>query len=175
MNRNKNAFHKLQLKFKGIYVANYRKYHKSKLFKIVIAINVIEIENRTMAWRFFEYLYLLVNIMFYGITKKIKNISIGTYQIKIQHILDFIKVQYRIQNKDIYPYGFELKMFLKLFLLGSNFYVIESLLINKFSNYKWQSLTEPELKNIALFYSGNIIFKGCVNYYTVLKTLYFCE
>lgn len=156
-----------------MYAANCCIYPNSELLVIITAINVIETENRTIVWRFLEYLHFLIDFLCYKITGKVKNISMGIYQIKLQHILDLLKVKYRINKKDIYPIGFNRNTFLKIFFLCNDIHVVENFLVSKFKNYKWGDLTTNEIMNIALLYSGNKKLEGCMNYYTVLKWIYF--
>lgn len=69
--------------------------------KIESAIMTIEMYNRNCIWRIIEYFVLFLYSVKYLFTKKIDNISIGRYQLKISFILDYLNIQYFIRGRDI--------------------------------------------------------------------------
>lgn len=69
--------------------------------KIESAIMTIEMYNRNCVWRSMEYVFFFIYSIKYLFTKKLDNLSIGRYQLKITCILDYLNIKYSLSYRDI--------------------------------------------------------------------------
>lgn len=156
---------------------NYSKlFHKQtqSFDRIVSAIQVIETYNRSIIWRCIEYIFVIFELSRINRTNRLTNYSIGKYQIKISMILDYFKIEYRMNKKAInLEKFFSRKMLIKAIRECNNSEVVKSTLQAKFPEYNLKDLEYEQLKKLALYYSRNIEFKGVVNYLNVLEYLYY--
>ncbi len=164
----KNQYHKnLNLSSK--------KNNGSQLNKIIAGISAIERYNRIILWRLFEYIALILNYLKHiTFESPLINYSIGSYQIKIEYILQQCNIEYSKYRKLIYLKNkLTIKEFVRVIYLSNKYITIESCLKKNFGFNDWDKLNRTQIKEIALFYSRNIEFDGMFNYFTILYCLYF--
>lgn len=151
------------------------KHNDLTILPVLASIEIIERENRFFIWRFFEYTFFILNYALYRIAgQPLINYSIGKYQIKIEYILEYKKIEFKKKSKKIFPLNsLRLYDFLEIIIYSNEIKCIESILRSKFTTYVWDSLTEDNIKKLALFYSRNIEFVDDFNYFTIMKELYF--
>lgn len=168
-----NYLYSLQLNYKKLVKKYKYKFPRSKLVKIIAGIETIERENRFFLWRFIEYLILMYSwTMHYFLGKPLINYSIGKYQLKINLILNYKYIDYKMNKKEIImPYKISFRLLWELIFLSNNYHCMENVLKSKF-DFKWTQLIDEQIEEVALFYSRNIKFEGCFNYFSILKTLY---
>ncbi len=172
-----NYINNLKLKF-AKKMKKLRKEHKNlDILPILAGIEIIERENRFFMWRFFEYLFFTINYALYRLVKKpLINYSIGKYQLKVEYILEYKKIGFRKESKNLFLLeNLSLRDFLEIIACSNAIVCLESILQLKFINFNWSRLTEDNIKKLALFYSRNIEFIDDFNYFTILKELYFYQ
>lgn len=148
--------------------------HRHDFDRIVSAIQVIETYNRFIIWRCIEYIVVIFELSGINKTNRLTNYSIGKYQIKISMILDYFGIEYRINKKVIYlGKDFSRKRIIKAIRACNNSEIVKSTLRVNFPEYNFMDLGYEQLKELALYYSRNIEFKGVVNYLNVLEYLYY--
>lgn len=170
-----NYIHNLLIKHKRKLRNNVKKNPTdSELTKIITAFEIIESDNRFIVWRLIEYTAVLFNwLLHLFLNRPIVNFSIGKYQLKINLVLEDLKLDHRVEDKEIEMKSkLNLGDIIKIISLSNNYSCFERILRSKF-NLNWDQLASYELEKVALFYSRNIEFKGAFNYYIVLKTLYY--
>lgn len=84
--------------------------------KIEAAILAIETYNRNVIWRTFEYIIFLFYSINYFFSKKLDNLSIGKYQYKITHILDYLNIAYILSEREITLINSNVFPFIKIFI-----------------------------------------------------------
>ncbi|MCB2339101.1 hypothetical protein [Clostridium estertheticum] len=174
-NYQENYIFDLQFRYNRKLNRYYEKHGKRKVLKLIIAIEVIETENRVLLWRICEYLSLVsVYIIHLFINTPLINFSIGRFQIKLEHLFDVLNIKYFKYEKKLYlnkrisPFRF-----IKVIQLSNKYYVVEDVLKIWFPQYDVDELTLKDLEDITLAYSGNDEWNGEINYFSVMKKLYF--
>lgn len=152
---------------------NYFKIAQSKPLefdRLYSAILTIEKSNRSKLWRIIEYVACFFEVL---CKKHITNYSIWRCQVKISMIFDFYNVDYCISGKRIFYKGLSKKQILNMLFRDKYIDVIANILNAEFGKIYTHNLNSDNLEAIALFYSRNIEFNGELNYFSVLKHLYF--
>ena len=155
---------------------NYLRLLKSKMNvsskdRIIFAIQSIESFNRNALWRSAEYIYFIINTIVNSYSRKIDNISVGVFQIKIKSIFDYKNIPNKLEIRDLYYLDYSPIKVIKLILQDrNNKLVLEEMLVksNVIEN------TQINLKALEIFlldYSREKKFIGEFNYFSILLSL----
>lgn len=131
------------------YLTNIHFKDKNSITKIESAIMAIEMFNRNCIWRTAEYMLLFIYSIKYLFTKKIDNLSIGRYQLKVSFIMDYLKLHYSISERNITLYDTFFFPFLKIFQNRNNSEVLYSLITSE--NFKITPKTDIKSPNVKYF------------------------
>jgi hypothetical protein len=169
-----NYYSDMKRQYNKIIELYYSENIDSQLLVIIAGILTIEKCNRIILWRFFEYIAIVIMFLRYKFFRiPIINYSIGIYQIKIEYILQYCKINYLKCKKHILlKDNLSVKELIRIIYLSNKFITIEDCLRNQFSYDNWHNLSKEQIKDVALYYSRNVEFKGDLNYYTILYSLY---
>ena len=160
-----NLFHDLEQKYVSIARNNPEEFDR-----LISAILVIENLNRSILWRLLEYIAVLYEIIFH---KYITNYSIWRCQVKISMIFDYYNIEYKTYGKYLY-YKRVSKLRLIFLLFKDNYIpIIKNALYSKFGEIDMNNLNYKELEDIALYYSRNLEFNDEINYYSIIRHLYY--
>ena len=122
-----------------------------------------------MIWRFFEYMFLLKECILSTVTKKIENISIGIFQLKIKYILEYCNIDYELNIREL-----KIKkcnnIFITIYKSRNESEILKKLIVksNSIVNGK---INNVELDKILLEYSRNIEFGSVFNYKKIIMAL----
>jgi hypothetical protein len=141
--------------------------------RVILAIEIIEKAHRNIVWRFFEYIYIIFSFLFcYLYSNKIKNLSIGIYQIKISFILDYLNIEYILDGKIIKTLGYKPSILTSIIKNRNNKKILYRLINrNNYSFYHEKVLNLEKLESFILDYSHNLSFNNDFNYFFVLRKL----
>ncbi len=140
--------------------------------KVCLAIKTIESYNRPLIIRIFEYLYIVFSITLRF--KKVKNLTIGRYQQRVNIIFDFLGIQHACIFDGEYINNIKIKSVVdlqKIFYFSSFPICIKEFYRKNKLSIKY-SFNDVMLKNLAIYYNGEQKFSDdSLNYYTALKFL----
>jgi len=139
--------------------------------RVILAIEVIEEAHRNIS--FFEYIYIIFSFLFcYLYSNKLKNLSIGIYQIKISFILDYLNIEYIIDGKIIKILEYKPSILASIITNRNNKKILYGLIEREiYSFYHEKVINLEKLELFILDYSHNLSFNNDFNYFFVLKKL----
>lgn len=163
-----NRERKILYKIRKNYLINIHSKNKNSITKIESAIMAIEMFNRNCIWRTAEYMFLFIYSVRYLFTKKMDNLSIGRYQLKLSYILDYLKFQYSISERNITLIDTNFFPFFKIFHNRNNSEILYSLITSeRFKITPNTDIISPEIKYFIEEYSRTLATDVGFTYYFV--------
>ena len=141
--------------------------------KIEAAIIAIETYNRNVIWRTFEYILFFIYSIEYFFSRKLDNLSIGRYQYKITHILDYLNIKYKLSEREITLTNLKVCPFIKILINRNKSEVLSSLFSSEKFNINFSTdILSPEVKFFIEEYSRTLSTdKGFTYYFVFINTV----
>jgi len=163
-----NKEKEILLSIKKNYIKLLRNKPYNTFTKIESAIIAIETYNRNVIWRTFEYIAFLIYSINYFFNRKLDNLSIGRYQYKITHILDYLNIKYVLVEREITLTNTKVFPFIKIFINRNKSDVLFSLITSEKFNINFTTdILSPKVKYFIEEYSRTLPTDIGFTYYFV--------